>query len=112
LPQKLLDLIDQGLWPNTGQAVTAPPELLPPEVIEALYPGEHDIYLYAPPFQTVAQRVADGDSFWTREVAVPDQIDFDLTVAVADFGLGSDAPVVLDYRRSRDHPVVLRLRYS
>jgi hypothetical protein len=75
-------------------------------------PGEHDIYLYAPPFQTVAQRVADGDSFWTREVAAPDQIDFDLTVAVADFGHGSDAPVVLDYRRSRDHPAVPRLRYS
>lgn len=79
-------------------------ELLPPEVIPvaALYPGEREIYLYAPPFQTVSKLVNEGERFWAREVASADQIDFDLTIVIADFGHGSDAPVVLDYRNSHD----------
>jgi hypothetical protein len=111
VPRKLLDLIAKGFWPETGQAVNQP-ELLPPEVVSSLFPGEHQISLYSPPFQTVNQEVAEGSHFWTSEVAAPDQIDFDLTTVIADFGYGSDAPIVLDYRNNRDEPRVMRLRYS
>ena len=111
IPQGLLDLIAAGFWPDTHQGIVQP-ELLPPDVVSALFPGEHGLFLYAPPFQTVGQLVADGERFWTDEIAAPGEIDFNLTIAIADFGHGSDAPIVLDYRRDREEPAVMRLQYS
>jgi len=35
-----------------------------------------------------------------------------LAVAIGDFGLGSDAPLMLDYWRSPESPCVLRLQWS
>jgi hypothetical protein len=42
----------------------------------------------------------------------PGDIDYDRAVVIADFGLGSDAPIALDYRQSLDCPCVIRYRWS
>lgn len=39
-------------------------------------------------------------------------IDFDLAVDIGDFGLGSDAPILLDYRTDTSNPSVIRLKWS
>jgi len=33
-------------------------------------------------------------------------------VVIGDFGLGSDAPIILDYRRDVKRPTVLRLKWG
>lgn len=42
----------------------------------------------------------------------PGGIDVDQTIVLGDFGLGSDAPIVLDYRLDTANLCVLRLRWS
>ncbi|MFY0540874.1 hypothetical protein [Nannocystis pusilla] len=51
-------------------------------------------------------------SFWREPMADLDGIDPDLASILGDFGLGSDAPIVLDYRSGPARPRVLRLRWS
>ncbi|HEX8464863.1 MAG TPA: hypothetical protein VF627_09630 [Abditibacterium sp.] len=38
--------------------------------------------------------------------------DHELTLIIADFGLGSDAPVALDYSQNRDEPRVTTLKWD
>jgi hypothetical protein len=45
-------------------------------------------------------------------MAAPEGIDFDLALDIGDFGLGSDAPILLDYRVDAENPRVIRLRWS
>jgi hypothetical protein len=45
-------------------------------------------------------------------MADPGGIDFDLALDIADFGLGSDAPILLDYREDTTNPRVIRLRWQ
>ena len=40
------------------------------------------------------------------------EIDPALAVVIGDFGLGSDSPIILDYRNDRLSPCVLRLLWS
>ena len=47
-----------------------------------------------------------------RPLAEPEGIGPDLARIVGDFGPGSDAPIVLDYRFDAVQPQVLRLRWS
>jgi len=79
--------------------------------IQALAPDESDLYLEAPPFVTVRAVLADG-SFWNERTADLGNIDVDRTIIIGDFGMGSDAPIVLDYRLNAVSPRVLRLRWS
>ena len=68
------------------------------------------IYLYPPPFQTLAREcsgVREG-SFWSKFGAA-DEIVPESSIVIADFGMGSDAPIILDYRASSDCPTVMRL---
>ena len=56
--------------------------------------GESEIWLSAPPFHTV-----DRDNLkWIDHFREPGHIDFAQAVIIGDFGPGSDAPIVLDFR--------------
>ena len=79
--------------------------------IKQLAPEEDMLYLFAPPFLTVAKR-AVSERFWFDQRSAPSEIDFELALDIGDFGLGSDAPILLDYRINRQEPRVLRLRWS
>lgn len=73
---------------------------------------ENLICLALPPFSTIAKQMSAsrGGNFWERfgslHQIVPEQ-----ALVIGDFGLGSDAPIILDYSRSMSDPPVLRLRW-
>ena len=84
---------------------------MPAERVRRLAPEESTIYLLAPPFHTVGERAA-SNPFWTGPLVAPTELDCDLALDIGDFGLGSDAPILLDYRESPEAPRVIRLRRS
>jgi len=104
MPPLIDDMLRQGRWPDSpgyGRHPTVAGKL-----VEAIAPGEHEIWLDAPPFHTV-----DRDNLeWFEQFRKADQIDFAKAVILGDFGPGSDAPVVLDF--SDDPPRVKALRIT
>ena len=79
-------------------------------------PKENSIFLCSPPFHTVAVDIAARqkrfgvDRFWSTYGAL-ESISPELSLIIGDFGLGSDSPIVLDYRQSGSTPSVLRLEW-
>jgi hypothetical protein len=112
LPQALVDLIHAGKWPCTdaqANRVHAEPRLIPEARVRALAPEESQIYLCATPLRTVAERAAGPERAYWGESFIPAGIDFGKAVVIGDFGLGSDAPILLDF--SQEPPSVIRLRW-
>lgn len=62
-----------------------------------LTPEDHHLELMPPPFQTVADEITYGNSFWTEDVSNVGEIDYAKAVIIADFGHGSDSTVILYY---------------
>jgi hypothetical protein len=119
-PTLLEELLAAGRWPRTveeqlRQNLSQP--LVPAERVRKLAPEESEIFLLAPPFRTVRD-YASSDSrryradWWSDPIAAPTEIDFDLALDIGDFGPGTDAPILLDYRASPEAPRVIRLRWS
>jgi len=113
LPRRLLTLIDSGFWPRTlneakRQGIRGP---VSKERIQSFAPEQDQIHFLSPPFSTVATRMAHGDKFWSRFGAL-EQISPELSVFVADFGIGSDSPILLDYRPDVSNPSVIRLKLN
>jgi hypothetical protein len=109
IPKRLLTLIDSGLWPQSidEERQQNLRSLVSKERIQLFAPQEERIYLLRPPFNTVATLMV-RNKFWSRFAAL-NQISPELAVDIADFGLGSDSPILLDYRPDRLNPVVIRL---
>jgi hypothetical protein len=113
IPARLIELMDRGFWPSTHaeelrQNIRC---LASQSRIRLIAPEEDRIYFVRPPFSTVAKRMAGGESnFWTKFGAL-DGIAPELSILIGDFGLGSDSPILLDYRENRDNPVVIRLQW-
>lgn len=112
LPPALIDLIDSGVWPTSATAASQ--NLTPvaaPEDVERVAPGERALFLEPPPFRTLAEEIADNPGFWDEHGVLGD-IDPDRALVIGDFGPGSDAVLVLDYRTSADDPTVVRLAWT
>jgi hypothetical protein len=110
LPPELQLLIATGVWPNSDNELRQ--NLKPVVSVDAIQKfasDEDGLYLHPPPFYTVAV-CAMRNSFW-GEHAAPSQLDFTSALVLGDFGLGSDAPIVLDYSNDRDNPSVKRLQW-
>jgi hypothetical protein len=120
MPKRLLALIDSGLWPRNEAEANRQnlKSLVPKERIQLFAPEEEGIYLIWPPFHTVAERMRnakrrrDGEEWFWSTFAAPEGISPDLSVFIGDFGLGSDAPILLDYREDRSNPAVIRLKVN
>jgi hypothetical protein len=69
------------------------------------------LFLCPPPFATIAERVATGEASWMLPWCAPRELDHARAINIADFGFGSDSPIVLDYRESTDEPSVRYLRW-
>lgn len=111
LPKRLIDLVESGLWPQTADEALRQNlrSLVSKERIQLFAPQEDRIYLLSPPFHTVAKRMSGkGGNFWSKYGAL-EGIAPDLSVVIADFGIGSDSPILLDYRKDPDSPTVIRL---
>lgn len=117
LPRELLDLIRSGHWPTTHDQFWKqewshhPP--IPHERVQRLADGETMICLTVPPFPTVAKLHAGREvDFWTHPMAAAGEIDMAKSILIGDFGLGSDSPLLLDYRYTLSQPSVLRLKWG
>jgi hypothetical protein len=111
IPDGLVAALEAGRWPRTSEEAMKQNlrSLIPEERIRRLAPEESKLYLYPPPFATVARGLAaSGDDFYTRFGAV-EQLVPEAAIEIADFGLGSDSPLVLDYRAGPTDPRVIRL---
>ncbi|MEO8066232.1 MAG: hypothetical protein ABI599_00935 [Flavobacteriales bacterium] len=116
LPAGLLQLIALRIWPSKdGPSMTAQQfdPIFPTDRVRRFAPEETVICLEPPPFGTIAgERAAGGGGdFWERFGALH-QIVPEKAVVIGDFGLGSDAPIILDYHRNMTDPPVLRLRWN
>jgi hypothetical protein len=114
IPARLVALLNAGLWPRSASEALQQNlrSLVPEERIQLFAPGERSLYLYPPPFHTMGHRGNRAEErFWLQYGAL-DEIASELTVNIADFGIGSDALLVLDYRVDRLNPGVLRLQWS
>lgn len=113
VPLLLDELLVSGRWPRDEKEANAQniKALASQERVMALAPEEQWLILLPPPFYTIRQKSV-GNRFWTWDMAAPHGIDFDLALDIGDFGLGSDAPILLDYRENKATPRVIRLRWS
>jgi hypothetical protein len=111
LPEEYMALVAAGRWPSTNEQALAQngePPLISAARVQLLAPEESRIYLFCHPPRLVAERAAGTErEFWNAPFVHPSGIDFNLSVVIGDFGLGSDAPILLDYRCSP--PRVVRL---
>jgi hypothetical protein len=78
-------------------------------------PEEDELHLFVPPFQTIADEIAAApvvvvNEFWKRFGAL-DEITAEKALILGDFGLGSDAPIILNYAVDAVDPPVFRLRW-
>lgn len=116
LPELLTRLIATGVWPSAaGPSMTAQQlkPLIPAERVRRFAPQESLICLQPSPFHTIAAEQAwrsSGD-FWEQFCRL-DQIVPERALIVGDFGLGSDAPIILDFARDAEKPPVLYLRWG
>lgn len=109
VPPQLEELVAVGRWPLTNRSLQPS---VSPERVKRLAPDERGvIYLYSPPFKAMGRR-DDPKDFYNWPSSDPGGIDFDLAIEIGDFGIGSDAPIVLDYRVDVTNPCVIRLRYG
>src|SRR5215212_3905729 len=102
IPARLSALLEAGAWPRDWREMNAQ-NLRPrftPDQVRRISPEEKEICLQSPPFRTVAEHAAAGGSgdFWPKFGAL-EQIVPEKVLIVGDFGLGSDAPIALDYSR-------------
>jgi hypothetical protein len=115
IPDELNALIATGVWPTNEREANRQNlhSLVSAERIQVFAPDEHTIFLYPPPFSTVGECCRGSERiFWNSPIAAPSEISFDHALVIGDFGLGSDAPILLNYEKSRAHPSVLRLRWD
>ena len=116
IPQRLQSLVDAGVWPrdvndcgkqNLESWVAA-------TLIKKLADNEDRIYFYPPPFRTVAEVIQNEQEFefWNSDHAAPNEIQFERSLILGDFGLGSDSPIILDYLNSETTPCVKRLKWG
>jgi hypothetical protein len=113
LPNRLREMIEAGRWPRTHEQELHQNirSLVSKGRIQSFAPDQDRIYFVRPPFSTVATRIGHGDTFWSKFGAV-EQIAPELAVLIGDFGLGSDSPILLDYREDISRPAVIRLKLN
>jgi hypothetical protein len=117
IPTLLCELVAAGVWPAEGSAVWAQYQrpLASPERVRKFAAEEKEIHLSSPPFHTIADEVASAsvvvvNEFWKRYGAL-DEIIPEKALILGDFGLGSDAPIILNYAVDALDPPVFRLRW-
>jgi hypothetical protein len=123
VPNELLELINAGKWPQAPNEINGrnmvifaqeKSPLITRERVQVFAPDESLIILYPPPFQQLYVDKLALDFFLgtSDESSPPGDLDFSKCLVISDFGMGSDSPIVLDYRSNLENPRVLRLRCS
>ena len=101
-PKLLLDLIESGTWPAEGTSLfeIEKSSKIRGDLVSSAFPdslGAKLVVLYPPPFILVSEEAAYNSEFWRDTVKNQDQLPYEYLVMIGDFGIGSDAPIVLNY---------------
>lgn len=110
IPKLLSTLIDAGVWPSDRDAITKQHNrsLIPEDRIRRF----RRICLYPPPFKTLAQAgVGEGSNDFYRQFGAIHELVTEAAVEIADFGIGADSPILLDFRRGPSNPSVIYLEW-
>ena len=117
IPTLLSDLLATGKWPALESAARGQYQrsLAAADRVRKFAVEEDEIRLYAPPFRTIADELAQASAvavngFWKRYGAL-NEIAPEHALILGDFGLGSDAPIILNYAVDALDPPVFRLRW-
>lgn len=106
IPELLLTLLAESRWPRDADEALGR-TFVSEDRIRRL----REICLYPPPFRTLAQGLADGgDRFYAAFGALHELVP-EAAIPIADFGLGADAPILLDYRAGPADPAVITLEW-
>ncbi len=113
IPDSLQRLIESGAWPTTPEQYRQQElePILGEAAAKAVSPDDDRIVLSLPPFRTIQQEADHNPQFWLESLTNVGQIDYSQSLVIADFGLGSDSAIVLNYELGPD-PRVLYLRWS
>lgn len=111
LPAELTALIESGIWPTVSSNRQELEPLLGKAAACQLSPDDERIVLMVPPFHTIADEVRGGNNLWTSGLTNTGEIDYEKALIIADFGLGSDSPIILYYEVS-EKPSVMYLRWT
>ncbi len=116
IPARLQMLVDNVIWPIDENACRQQNlnSWVASEHIRRLADDEDRIYFYPPPFLTVETIMSNRQEreFWQSDHAASNEIKFNYSVVLGDFGLGSDSPIILDYQHSLTTPCVKRLKWG
>ncbi len=110
IPPLLEAMLAEGRWPRTADEATR--QNLHSRVPEDRNRALRRIYLYAPPFHTVARIAAGGGRDFYAQYGVLHELVPEASVEIGDFGLGSDTPILLDYRADAQEPRVIQLEWG
>ncbi len=114
IPNVIKELIEIDYWPNESNVSRQYSKgLLDYSLIEHNIPEEYTIYFFPPPFTTINRLLKKGDSYYlSPEVNKSlDEIDLDKTVIIADFGLGAESELALNFSENNENPSVIRLKW-
>ena len=110
IPDQLQVMLADGRWPRTAHEASK--QNLHPRVPQDRNRKLQKIYLYAPPFHTLAKIVAgSGRDFYSQYGALHELVP-EASVEIGDFGLGSDATILLDYSANTTNPQVIHLEWA
>jgi hypothetical protein len=117
LPGQLERLVASGVWPFDYKASMSQNirPIVSSDRVRKFAPEEDFIYLSYPPFRTIAHEVESASlavavEYWEKFGALR-QIVPEMALIIGDFGLGSDAPIILNYAVNMADPPVFRLHW-
>lgn len=113
IPIEIRSLIESGIWPkNEKESIRQNIHILiSKENLKKIAPDEEYIYFYPPPFEIVESSIEKQKEFWIEYGAI-DSIVPEKCIIIGDFGLGSDAAIILDYSEDKKKPSVKRQVWS
>lgn len=113
IPDEIVTLLRCRKWPvNHIEAIRQNLESqVSPETIRNFISDENWLFLYPPLFRTMQRLIELDRKHWSDESLALWDIDPALTIIIADFGIGSDTLMALDYRFDIYSPRVIRLQW-
>lgn len=108
-----MDLVELRMWPGTTDEANKQHinTIIPLANLKEFAPDENSIFFYPPPFTRISNALSNEYEYWKKNGAL-DQIDPNLALIIADFGMGSDTVLTLDYRENITIPTVCRLKWD
>lgn len=110
LPELLTELIRNGKWTPAGTLCGGMFDL-GIGAARRLSTNDDQLVLMPPPFHSIADEIRDGNAWWKTDLTNVGEIDYEKAVIIADFGMGSDSPIIL-YYATLDEPQVLFLKWT